>query len=140
MRNFFLFSVFWMLGFSGRFAFAQSALETLTHRYSFTSNANDSIGAANGTLQGGAVITNGAVALDGASGFVDLPNNLLTNYNSVSLEAWVTDNGSGTWARIWDFGNSTAGEGASGTGNGYMFLTLQSVSRHGARRIHSRND
>ncbi len=117
-----------MLGFSGRFAFAQSALETLTHRYSFTSNASDSIGAANGTLQGGAVITNGAVALDGASGFVDLPNNLLTNYNSVSFEAWVTDNGSGTWARIWDFGNSTAGEGASGTGNGYMFLTLQSVS------------
>jgi hypothetical protein len=85
---------------------------SLLHRYSFTADANDSVGTANGTLVGGAFITNGTVALSGvgssgtAGDYVDLPNNMLTNVTTISMEVWATDKGSLGWARIWDFGNS----------------------------------
>jgi hypothetical protein len=36
----------------------------LTHRYSFTENASDSVGGANGTLQGSAQISAGKLVLD----------------------------------------------------------------------------
>ena len=100
--------------------------QTLTHRYSFTANANDSEGSANGVLSGGAVIANSNVVLNGSSAFVDLPNNMFTNLNSLSFEAWFTDNGSGGWARLWDFGNSTGGEGNQGSGISQMFLSVWS--------------
>ena len=96
----------------------------LTHRYSFTADASDSVGTAHGSLEGAASIASGQVVLDGASGFVNLPNNLVTGYTSITLEAWVTDNGSAAWARIFDFGNNTGGEDAQGTGTQYMFLSL----------------
>ena len=101
---------------------------SLTHRYKFDTDANDSVGTAHGNLTnslGGALptLTNGAVALSGAAQFVDLPNNLVNSYNSFTVEAWVTDAGSGPWARIADFGNSTAGEGGAGTGLQYFFLS-----------------
>ena len=68
---------------------AQAAV--LTHRYSFDADASDSISGADGTLQGNAFITNGAVALDGTNSSVRLPNDLFTNYNSISFEAWYAD-------------------------------------------------
>ena len=52
----------------------------LMHRYSFTVDANDSIGAAHGTLMNGATIANGALNLDGVGAFLDLPNNLVTRH------------------------------------------------------------
>jgi hypothetical protein len=100
--------------------------QTLAHRYSFTADASDSEGGANGTLSGGAVIANSNVVLNGSSAFVDLPNNLFTNLNSVTFEAWFTDNGGGGWARVWDFGNSSGGEGNQGGGTSYMFLSVPS--------------
>jgi hypothetical protein len=100
--------------------------QTLAHRYSFTANANDSEGSANGTLSGGATIFNSNVVLNGSSAYVDLPNNLFTNLNSVTFEAWFTDNGGGGWARLWDFGNSVGGEGNQGGGTSYMFLSVPS--------------
>jgi alpha-L-arabinofuranosidase len=87
----------------------------LTHRYSFNGNANDLVGTANGVLQGGASISNGVLVLDGASGYLSLPANIVTGYTAITLEFWVTDNGSGAWARIFDFGNNTTD---------YMFLSL----------------
>ncbi len=101
---------------------------TLQHRYSFTADASDSVGAAAGSLQGSAAIVSGGVVLDGSSGYVDLPNGILTNLTSATFEIWLTDNGSGNWARIFDFGNSTGGEGAAGSGTQYIFLTPQSGS------------
>ncbi len=101
----------------------------MIHRYSFTTDASDSIGTAHGTLVG-ATINNNAVELTGngtsATGesYVDLPNDLLSSLTTITIEAWVTDNGSASWARIWDFGNSDAGEGQSGNGSRYMFLSL----------------
>lgn len=94
-----------------------SVLQYLTHRYSFTTDASDSQGTANGALQGNATISNGQVVMDGVNSYVALPPNLVTNYNAITLEAWVTDNGSTAWARIFDFGSSTTA---------YMFLALPS--------------
>lgn len=108
----------------------QSSAATLTHRYPFSANASDTVGTAHGQLVGGAVISGGAVVLDGSTGYVNLPNNLVTNYTSIAIEAWVTDNGSGNWARIYDFGNSSGGEdfplGSGVSGTQYMFLTTRS--------------
>ncbi len=93
--------------------------QNLTHRYSFTTSAADSVGAANGVLQGNASISGGALALDGVNSYAALPANLLTNYTAITMETWVTDKGSGNWARIWDFGSGTTA---------YMFLSLPSGS------------
>jgi hypothetical protein len=72
----------------------QTAMPTvLTHRYSFDADASDSINGANGTLQGPAFITNGAVVLNGSNSFVRVPNDLFTNYTSASYEVWFTDAG-----------------------------------------------
>jgi hypothetical protein len=98
----------------------------MVHRYSFSTDASDSVGTAHGVLMGGANISGGQLLLDGLNGFVALPNNLVTGFTSITIEAWVTDFGSGNWARIYDFGNSTAGAGASGSGTQYMFLSLPS--------------
>ncbi len=98
--------------------------QTLIHRYSFTSDASDSEGVADGTLSGGATVSGGQVVLNGSSAYVDLPNNLFTNLNSLSFEAWFTDNGGNGWARLWDFGNSSGGEGKQGGGVSYMFLSV----------------
>jgi len=92
-------------------------LYNLTHRYSFNVDASDSVGGANGILEGNAVVTNGALVLDGVNSYLALPPNLLTNYTAVTMEAWVTDKGSADWARIWDFGSGTTA---------YMFLSLPS--------------
>ncbi len=87
----------------------------LTHRYNFNSSASDLIGSADGTLQGAAILTNGALVLDGTNSYLALPAGLVTGYTAITLEAWVTDFGSGAWARIFDFGNNTTD---------YMFLSL----------------
>ena len=98
----------------------------LIHRYSFTADANDSVGTAHGTLAGGASIMTNTVVLNGSSDYVDLPNDLFTNISSVTFEAWTTDYGSVGWARIYDFGNNTSGEDQQGDGTQYMFLSLPS--------------
>ena len=100
----------------------------LIHHYPFTSNANDTVGTANGTLAGGATISGGAVVLNGSGAYVNLPANLASNLMSISYEAWFTDYGSSTWARLYDFGNSQDGAGAQGGGTSYMFLAALNSS------------
>ncbi|HLP77618.1 MAG TPA: lamin tail domain-containing protein, partial [Candidatus Paceibacterota bacterium] len=107
---------------------AGSPAATLLNRYSFTADANDSIGGANGVLQGGASFSGNAVVLDGSSGYVDLPNGIVSSLDSISVEIWLTNNNSGTWSRIFDFGNSSGGEDVSATGTQYFFLSPQSGS------------
>ena len=99
------------------------AATSLAHRYSFTSNANDSVGTANGTLQGNAVISNGAVVLDGTNSFVNLPGGLISSLNDVTFETWVTPTVGHAWGRVFDFGSNTGGAGGQGTGQTYAMLT-----------------
>ncbi|MBN2506877.1 MAG: cadherin-like domain-containing protein [Verrucomicrobia bacterium] len=115
----------------------------LIHRYSFdeapgTGIAGDFYSGAPGTLSGGADFTGGgAVSFDGTSGYVDLPNGIISALTDASFEAWVTwGGGAGNWQRIFDFGTSLTGEGTSGTGSDYVFLTPRSsggITRFGAR-------
>ena len=63
----------------------------LTHRYSFDADASDSVGGADGSLVGNAVIAGGALVLDGSNSCVQLTNDLFTNYSSVSFELWYAD-------------------------------------------------
>jgi hypothetical protein len=91
----------------------------LTHRYSFTADASDSIGGANGTLMGDANVSGGQLVLDGTAGtFLDLPGaqiNIATN-TSVTFEAWVTFNNPATWAYLFGFGNTNNGGGVGQIG------------------------
>ncbi|HTR40595.1 MAG TPA: glycoside hydrolase family 2 TIM barrel-domain containing protein, partial [Pseudomonadales bacterium] len=76
---------------------------TLQHRYSFVSDATDSIGGANGTIvapNGGAAATiHNGLSLPGNtknvfgySGYVSLPSGLLTSTTNLTVECWVTQN------------------------------------------------
>ncbi|MGH7952945.1 MAG: LamG-like jellyroll fold domain-containing protein, partial [Limisphaerales bacterium] len=89
----------------------------LEHRYSFISDASDSVGGADGTLAapngGSAATISDGLSLPGNqnggfgySGYVSLPSGILTNTSSLTVECWVTQNQGNTWAEIWDFGNS----------------------------------
>lgn len=83
----------------------------LAHRYSFASDANDSVGSANGTLQGNATVASDALVLDGSGGtYVELPPGLLEGYNAVTIDSWVTFNSSPSWIRLWYFGDDRANE------------------------------
>jgi uncharacterized protein len=66
----------------------------------------------------------GAVHLDGSSGYVKLPNGILSAVNDFTVAAWVKLDSVPAWSRIFDFG--------TGTGS-YMFLTPNSGS--GAARF-----
>jgi len=87
----------------------------LAHRYSFTSDASDSVGGANGTLVGTAIVSGGQVQLDGGSGdYVSLPAGLLKSYQSATMDIWATITSSQQlWSRLWEFadvGPATANE------------------------------
>lgn len=73
------------------------------------------------TLAGGASWTSGvvsnAVSLDGSTGLVNCPTNLLNGLTNFTIAAWVKPAAISTWARIFDFGSNT---------KSYMFLAPQS--------------
>lgn len=90
---------------------------TLLHRYSFVSDATDSVGGANGSIVapgGGAATTiNNGLILPGNthgnfgySGYVSLPGGLLTATTNLTIECWMTQNQGNIWAEVWDFGNN----------------------------------
>jgi len=87
------------------------ATPVLTHRYDFATNAGDSVGGANGTLQGGATVSGGQLNLNG-SGWMSLPAGTLgTNYNNgLSVEVWanVSQLPDGQAAALWSFGNASS--------------------------------
>ncbi len=96
----------------------------LLHRYSFTSDASDSVGDADGTLVGDATIADGAAVLSGVKpSYVDLPNDVVDGLTDVTFEIWLTWNGGPVWQRIWDFGNNTQGEDGQGVATQSIFLT-----------------
>jgi hypothetical protein len=99
------------------FGEALPAAPSILHRYNFATGANDLVGTADGTLQGGAYISSGQVILNGTGAYVQLPAGIISPLTSATFETWVTwNNSTATWARIWDFGVDT-------TRN--MFLTVQ---------------
>ena len=71
----------------------------LTHEYSFTSDASDSISGENGILLGGAAITGATLDLTGngdsgtgtgtSGAYCGLPRDVITGYPAVTVEMWV---------------------------------------------------
>ncbi len=129
---------------SNRFG-ATAFSPTPKHRYSFDGVGGngavltDSIGGAHGVLRaadGSSLTGTGQMNLGGGSsataGYGDLPNGIVSVLGNATFEAWVTWETNGTWTRVFDFGDNTAGEvggpggGFSGNGaggDGYIFLT-----------------
>jgi hypothetical protein len=107
-----------------------SPLPPLIHRYSFNESsgtiAHDSVGAANGTLNGGAVFDgSGHVVLNGTSGtYVSLPGNLLASLSNVTLEAWVTNAVSPDNVALFSFDDGLQ----DGVGGGYLRYVLHDQS------------
>jgi len=95
-------------------------LAVLAHRYSFNTDndASDSVGGANGTLQGSATVSGGALQLPNGvnTDYLDLPPGLLNNYKSVTVDTWVNFGAAQHWARLWEFCDV-----AGGTENGFYF-------------------
>ena len=104
--------------------------QTLTHRYSFFNEPNgsmtatDLVASANGTLQGGAVITGGQLVLNGASGtYLNLPGGLITGDSAVTVEAWADFGTLPVNCYLFSFGNTDG----SGAGEDYIFCAPQAA-------------
>ncbi len=84
----------------------------LTHRYSFNvdNDASDSVGGANGTLQGNATVSGGQLQLTNAvdADYLDLPPGLLEGYDSVTIDLWANLGAAQHWSRIWEFTDKDA--------------------------------
>ena len=123
MRNVFWFGVL-TTGLALFFSLGQpaSARADLTNRYSFTTDASDSVGTRNGTLAGGAYVAGGAVVFDGASAYVSLGGNNISSMTSVTLMSWGTYSAEGeSLGRIFDFGGNNA---ENGHGENYVYLCV----------------
>ncbi len=87
--------------------------------YPLNRDAHEQMGLYDGTLQGGALITNepargGVASLSGAGQYIQLADPVA---NCSTIAGWVKWNGGPAWQRIFDFGNSTSN---------YFFLTPES--------------
>jgi hypothetical protein len=123
---------------------SREATAAIAHRYSFTSNANDSVGTAHGTVvdMGAptAVFANGQLDLSANAGqasnaitedaYVDLPNGVISTafqsgtLRAATFETWVTVATHRNWAEIYAFGTSNCGEGMSCSGSDTDYITL----------------
>jgi hypothetical protein len=136
--------------------FPAAAHAVLVHRYTFSGNANDSVGTAHGTVVDAGAPThaylNGQLVLSGNTGqgsngisedaFVDLPNGIVSaaasggTSGAISFEFWATVATQRTWQRFGDFGtadgadpmNPNDGENMSNGGGAsdYMLITPNS--------------
>lgn len=129
------------------------------HRYSFSGNADDSIGGAHGTLanpQGLATYHDGVLDLRQANNnvasinaatagaHVELPDGVISALgNQATFETWINVETNRNWDRIFDFGTSDAGDGSSGGGanSEYIFASTQNGANGALRVAHrSQND
>ncbi|MCG8586696.1 MAG: LamG domain-containing protein [Pirellulales bacterium] len=95
----------------------------LVHRYSFTTDASDSVGSADGTLAGGATLGSGAAQLAGGGQYVDLPGSTIgiNGLTDVTFESWFSYTSTADWVRVFDFGRTSGSNGAD-----YIFMSPRS--------------
>ena len=114
------------VSFSSANAVISSPLPPLLHRYSFNEAsgavAHDSVGGADGTLNGTAHFDgSGHVILEGSSGaYVGLPGGLLAGLASVTIEAWVTNAVTPDNVPLFSFDDGAQ----DGVGTGYLRFVL----------------
>ena len=110
----------------------------LTHRYSFTTDASDSVGTANATLMGAATVSGGQLQFNNPNftagvgtnpttdGYATLPPSILPSSGSATIEEWMTIQGSGFFAESYSFSNSN-NDANPPTGAGGQYL-LHAIS------------
>lgn len=126
----------------------------ILHRYSFSGDASDSVGTADGTIVDAGSSSNHQFNSSGPfvgtrlelqntgqlsnaiteDAYVDLPNGLLSNAatvgtnGAVTFELWASISQADTWQRWLDFGTSDDGEDTSNGGNTspYVIITPNS--------------
>jgi hypothetical protein len=101
---------------------------SLVHRYSFNgvgTTVTDSVGTAHGTVVNAQLSGSGTIMMAGGTTdqYVDLPNGIIKQLSSVTLEAWVTWSGGSGWQRIFDFGDSQAAENIRTSAGSSLYLT-----------------
>jgi hypothetical protein len=138
---------------------AKAVVPNPVNKYTFNNgNANDSIGAKNGTVvdnTGISSYTGGSLNLTAnnttsgqdwtnpatVGAFVDLPNGVFTDaviggtFGQVTVETWVTVQQNKEWSRIWDFGTSGPGEGLSGDSPNAKYVFVASQIGNGNNRV-----
>jgi hypothetical protein len=111
----------------------QSANAALTHRYSFATDASDSVGGANGTLMNTATVAGGQLQLNNpnfsgpssAGGYLALPASILPSSGSVTIEQWFTFTGSGFFTEAYTFSDNNHDASGPGQFNGqYLMHTI----------------
>ena len=116
---------------------SSNACAALVRQYTFNGGtAEDLIGSADGTLNGGATINLGKLELPGTSGsYVSLPGAAInmTSFTDMTFEAWFTFEGGGVWQRVFDFGRTQGGQGMD-----YVFYSPNSGG--GDNRAAIKND
>jgi hypothetical protein len=134
----------WFLAIGMVVALSSSADAALRHRYSFTSDASDSVGGANGTVVDPGVPTaafaGGKLDLTANVGngsnnivedaFVDLPNGIVTaatnggTAGQLTVEIWAQSAENRNWAALFSAGTSNGGEGVSPGGNDADYIQI----------------
>ena len=105
----------------------QSTEDGLVAHYPLTGDAEDVSGHGyDGTVSGDASFADGALALGGTTGHVELPDNMMSGLDdiTVSTDVWVDPAQSGNYF-VWNLGNT----GTDGVGKGYLFATGNSTYR-----------
>lgn len=97
----------------------------LIHRYSFVNGTSDSVGSANGTLNGDAAVTGGQLVLSGNQGSsMILPSGILSGLNNITVETWVTFPSTiNAFANLFAFGSTDllpGGDTYYGEGQNYI--------------------
>jgi hypothetical protein len=112
---------------------ASTVRADLTHRYSFTTDASDSVGGANGTLQNIATVSGGQLQFNNplfspssfAGGYLSLPASILPSSGSATIEQWFTFGGSGFFTEAYTFSDRNGGANPPGANNGqYLMHTI----------------
>lgn len=102
---------------------------TLLHRYDFSGTgtvAPDLVGNADAQLRSGAQLSgNGDVSLDGIDEHIELPPGTISTSGSRSFVFWVDVGQAQCDAHLFDFGNSSAGRGLSGTATSSLFVETE---------------
>lgn len=113
--------------------FCPAAHANLTHRYNFASDTSDSVGGANGTLQGVASVSGGQLQFNNPNfsgpsfngGYLSLPASILPSSGSVTIQQWFTFSGSGFFTEGWAFSDRNGGANPPGQFTGqYLMHTI----------------
>jgi len=105
----------------------------LVHRYSFDSSTQDSIGDADGTLQGDAVVSGSSLILDGVDDWMSMPGDViaLNAYETITTELWFTSKAGGNtgYTMILYFGGNGRSEGGASSNLGVSLFVHVGGSR-----------